>query len=91
MKTISARYRQSLCDIAIEHCGNFEAAIDIARANHLSLTERLAEGQSLLVPEASPTHARVVRHLQRQGISPATDFDRPPRNVFSPEFSPEFL
>lgn len=31
--------RQSLFDIALQHCGNMEAAFDIAQANGISLTD----------------------------------------------------
>ena len=90
MKTINALARQCLADIAIEHCGSFEAVIHIARANNLSITAALTDGQLIHIPEQAPQQPKIADRLRLQGIHPACDFDRPLRDVFSPEFSPEF-
>lgn len=90
MNTINALSRQTLADIAIEYCGNFEAVIDIARANDISITATLTAGQPIIIPDQAPTIPKIVAQLRQQGIHPACDFDRPLRDVFSPEFTPEF-
>ena len=46
---------QSLIDVAIEHLGSAELAIDIALLNGISLTDALEPGTSLLLPETKTT------------------------------------
>ena len=62
--------RQSLFDIALQHCGIMEAAFDIAQANGISLTDDLTTGQTLTLPE--PTDTSMVQHYTTNNIQPAT-------------------
>ena len=50
---ITVTSRQSVLDIALQHCGSLEAAFDIAQSNGISLTDDLTTGQSMSVPEAT--------------------------------------
>lgn len=43
--------RQSLLDIALQHFGSMEAAFEIALLNELSLTDDLAAGTQVVLPE----------------------------------------
>ncbi len=43
--------RQSLLDIALQHSGSMEAAFEIALLNELSLTDDLAAGTQVVLPE----------------------------------------
>lgn len=43
--------RQSLLDVAVQHCGSFEAAFDIAMGNGLSVTDDLNAGDRLEMPK----------------------------------------
>ena len=51
MKTVTVLPRQTLWDIAVEHCGSADAAPDIARLNGITPTKRLHAGQRIVVPE----------------------------------------
>ena len=70
MQTIKVQNRQTIWDIAIQYCGDREAAFQIAEINDISLTEELTAGFSLLVPE--PLNIRVVQHYIVNRIVPAT-------------------
>ena len=70
MQAIQIQDRQTLFDLAIQHCGDREAAFQIADTNDLSLTEALSAGFSLAVPE--PINQRVVYHYRTNSIIPAT-------------------
>ena len=67
---ITVTSRQSVLDIALQHCGSLEAAYDIAAGNDISLTDDLATGQTLSVPEA--TDATMAQHYSVKGFQPAT-------------------
>ena len=43
--------RQSLLDIALQHSGSMETAFEIALLNELSLTDDLAAGTQVVLPE----------------------------------------
>lgn len=68
--TTTASSRQSLLDIAIEHCGQFEAAFDIAVKNGLNLTDDLTAGQEIELVE--PTDKSVAAFFAVQENKPAT-------------------
>ena len=67
---ITVTSRQSVLDIALQHCGALEAAFDIAISNGISLSDDLAVGQQLVMPE--PTDKMMARHYNVNGILPAT-------------------
>lgn len=64
----TTRNNQTLPDIAVQECGNIEAAFDIARLNGLSLTDELKTGQTL---DIACTES-VVGKLAADGVKPAT-------------------
>lgn len=71
---IRVKERQTLLDIALMTAGTVAAAIEIAEANGLSLTDELSDGQELEIPEpTSEREARTVRRYGAQGIDPATE------------------
>lgn len=75
---IEVKERQTLLDIALMTAGTVEAAIEIAEANGVSVTDELGDGQVLEVPDrVSPggntADARVVRRYRAQGVEPATE------------------
>lgn len=67
---ITVTSRQSVLDIALQHCGSLEAAFDIAQSNGISLTDDLTTGQSMSVPDA--TDAEMAQHYGVNNICPAT-------------------
>jgi hypothetical protein len=63
---------QWLADIAIQEYGNLEAAMEIALANGISLTELLAPEQDLLLPELEK-QTKVVSYYRAKKVRPATE------------------
>lgn len=73
MKTI-ARERQTLLDIALQTGGSIETVLALAEANGLSITERLEEGQVLIVPElVEGGDTRTVELYKAHKVEPATE------------------
>ena len=70
MQTITVQDRQTLFDIAIQHCGDREAVFQIAEMNNISFSEALSVGFSLQIPE--PVNQRVVDFYTNNSIFPAT-------------------
>ena len=70
MKTVTVKPRQTLWDIAVEHCGSANAATDIARLNGISPTTRLSAGQRILVPD--PDNRTNTRRYDEHDTHPAT-------------------
>jgi hypothetical protein len=76
MKTIITQERQTLFDIALQHCGDANAAFEIAEINNISLSGVPAVGTSMEVPEPeAPLAKRIVEYYALNKISPATDDD----------------
>lgn len=72
MKHATLQPRQSLWDVAVEHCGSADAAFAIAEANGHVPTARneLSPGHTLVVPE--PVNSKVAAHFANHRIVPAT-------------------
>ena len=68
--TIKVRDRQSVWDIALQVCGDAEAAFAIAEANDVSVSEQIDPGTEIEVP--SVMERRVVEYYERNHIEPAT-------------------
>ena len=68
--TIKVRDRQSIWDIALQVCGDAEAAFAIAELNDVSLSEQIAPGTEIEVP--SVMERRVVEYYKQNSIEPAT-------------------
>ena len=74
MKTIITQDRQTLFDIAIQHCGDREAAFQIADINDISLTAELPAGLSVTVPDV--INQKVFDYYRINNIIPATAASR---------------
>lgn len=61
---------QSLFDIACIYLGAAEAAIQIALLNDISITDDLAVGQELKLPDV--VNRDIVNYYANNGINPAT-------------------
>ncbi len=68
MKKITVQARQSIWDVAVQHCGSAEAAFDIAALNGELPTSPVSEGSTLKVPD--PTNKRVVKYYTENNIVP---------------------
>lgn len=81
MKTATLQHRQTLWDIAIEHCGSADAAFGIATLNGLAPTTQPAPGTSLDLPE--PHNTKTARHYAERHTVPATA----PQDSSAPAFA----
>jgi len=70
MRTVIIKERQTIFDIAIQYCGDVEAAFHIIDLNDISITDMPAVGSQLIVPDV--INRRVVEYYINNGISPAT-------------------
>ena len=87
MKNITVLDRQSLLDVAVQHCGAFETAFDIAQTNDLALTDDLAVGNNLKTPD--PTDKDVVAYYAVNGLRPATAIEPEVEQPEQPTVEPE--
>jgi hypothetical protein len=71
---IKVKTGQSLIDIALQTTGTVEAAIDIAAASGLSMTDEPEPGTTLNIPAAGSVAAarQVTERYRTGGIFPAT-------------------
>lgn len=71
MKTITVQSRQSLWDIAVQHCGTADAALEIAALNGMLPTTITKTGDVLIVPDDG--NKKVAKYYVEHGIVPATE------------------
>lgn len=69
MRMTTVKPGQTLPDIAVQHCGHLSAWAGIAALNGLGLTDALAAGQVLKLPDIADK--RVVAYLKAGGHEPA--------------------
>lgn len=62
---------QSLLDIAVQHGGHADAAISIALANDISVTDDIMPGTQLIIPQI--INPQMVAFFNRYKIVPATN------------------
>lgn len=65
---------QTLADVAVEEFGSWEAMISIAHQNGISMTENLAAGTELTMPDAV-WNRRLQVYCRNNDVSPATARD----------------
>ncbi len=65
---------QSLLDIALQHTGSAETALDIALANGISLSDNLEPGATLTLPDTQGNKA-MAQYYTVNNIMPATGVD----------------
>lgn len=83
MGTIIVKDRQTLLDIALQTSGSVEAVVELARANGLSITDELTDGNELAT--AGVADATVVSRYEIIGIFPATEASNDERNEMAYE------
>lgn len=67
---VTVQDNQSIIDLAIQHCGSAEAAFDLAALNGISITDELAAGQTLQLPDVA--NKDIAKYYFDRGIVPAT-------------------
>lgn len=89
---VTVQQRQTLSDIAIQVYGSVEAAIAIAEANALSVTDDLPAGTTLECPEI--VYDRYLQgYVTKQHLAPATAPDPEGEvrmKIFTEQFTKEF-
>ena len=70
MMKVTVQSGQSLWDIAVQHCGTADAALEIAALNVLPPTSQPKTGEQLIIPNVE--NKKVVRYYAEHGIVPAT-------------------
>ena len=90
MKTI-VKDGQTLADVAIQEYGSWEAMIDIARENNLSMTEVPHAGTDLTMPDAT-WNRTMQNYCKNNDVSPATARDQGnvSLRIFDEEFNETF-
>ena len=69
---VIAKVRQSLLDIALQETGNADKALQIAIANNMSATNKLAAGDVLNIPDSIEKNMDVLEVYREKCVSPAT-------------------
>ena len=80
MQRINSQLNQSLFDIALQHHGSIQSAIEIATANGIAPDSCITPGTGLKLKtldelDAGNQMKQVVYHYLRNGIIPATAAD----------------
>ena len=70
MMKVTVQSGQSLWDIAVQHCGSADAALEIAALTGLLPTSQPKTSELLIVPNVE--NKKVVRYYAEHGIVPAT-------------------
>lgn len=71
MRLVTVRERQTFFDIAIQELGGVDAAFDLARLNNMAVTQTLASGKQLLLPEEG-SDEQVAAEFKRRKWTPGT-------------------
>lgn len=72
MRTAVAMSGQTMFDLALQYCGDIEAAFDIASLNDMPVTSSLCPGETIRLPDVA--NKRVADYFKANGIKPATAF-----------------
>lgn len=82
---------QTLLDIAVQHCGAWEAVTDIAALNGMSPSEKPQKCMELNIPDASYNRT-MQQYCTGNGVKPATQSDagEVSLHTFSRMFGNEF-
>lgn len=75
---VTAAYKQTLLDLALQTSGTAESAMELALINSRSLSDELEAGDEITLPD-TPQNRRMVKYYNINGILPATGL--------KPEFS----
>jgi hypothetical protein len=70
MRTATIDKHQTIIDVALQECGNADAAFDIAALNGIEITDDIAPGTELLLPDV--VDKKKVKYLSDAGLKPIT-------------------
>lgn len=87
---IKAKSGQTLLDVAVEQFGSWEALMDIAHDNDISMTDDIQAGSSLLLPEKIYDR-RMQLWCKNNNVSPATmQVASKKAGIFTEQFTIQF-
>ena len=72
MKVIVVQSHQNVLDIAVQEYGSAEAAFDLSLKNNLSVSDDLAPGKELELPESLYKDTDVAGYYENKRLQPAT-------------------
>ncbi len=72
MEKVTVLNNQTLIDIAIQTTGKAENYLQIAMANNLVPTDKIAPGTILVIPEEIEKDEQIVNYYKANNIQPAT-------------------
>ena len=78
MRQVKVQNGQTVFDVAVQYCGDAEAAFDIAVLNNIEVTSCPDNGTVLNVPDA--VNKKVTQYYQKNKIKPATAYSSNPNN-----------
>lgn len=90
---VTVKDGQTLADVAVQECGTWEAAVDIALRNGVSLTDCPAAGTKLLVPDDATENRVMASYCKARDVAPATERDESgvKLRIFGEEFTKEYM
>lgn len=90
---VTVKDGQTLADVAVQECGTWEAAVDIALKNGVSLTGNLAAGTKLLLPDGVTENRVMASYCKAHDVTPATERGGSgvKLRIFGEEFTKEYM
>lgn len=90
---VTVKDGQTLVDIAVQEHGTWEAALDMAMENGVSLTDTLEAGRTLRLPEGVKENRVMKSYSKAHEVSPATARDESSvrLRIFGEEFTKEYM
>lgn len=81
---------QTIMDIAVQRYGSAAAAVDIAKANGLSIADSLTPGTSIICPDDLSYDTYMENYVASENVCPATGYDQDSSPVSVGVFSDVF-
>ena len=78
---IEVKAGQDLLDVAVQYTGYAYNAYPIADANELAITDDLAGGEFIKIPDDLITDIKVTNHFVQNGLQPASAITKDQESV----------
>ncbi|AWG24829.1 hypothetical protein [Flavobacterium kingsejongi] len=72
MKTVTVLMQQSFLDLSIQYTGTVYNAFEIARVNNRSITDQMAAGDEIIIPDGLTQSPKALQYFEARKIVPAT-------------------
>jgi hypothetical protein len=77
---VSVLSNQSIYDISIQVTGTADNAFLIAKANQIAVSDKLTNGQQLVIPNVITKDAKALQYYAARNIIPATGLNNRSQN-----------